>query len=159
TATVRRGPWFAWLAYSYSRSTRVDAPGEPSRRFDFDQPHHLEALASYRRGNWTFGARFRLLSGLPYTPVTGSVFDSDRDLYTPIYGPVNSARADVHHELDVRIERRYKWGPLRATQFLDIQNVYLNQTPVTYLYSYDYTQRAALTWLPIFPTLGLRIEW
>ena len=159
TATLRRGPWFAWLSYSYSHSTRVDAPGAPSRRFDFDQPHHLEALASYRRGNWTFGARFRLLSGLPYTPVTGSVFDSDRDLYTPIYGPVNSARTDAHHELDLRIERRYKWGALRATQFLDIQNVYLQQSPVIYLYSYDYSQRAALTWLPILPTIGMRIEW
>jgi hypothetical protein len=159
TATLRRGPWFAWLTYSFSRSTRVDAPGAASRLFDFDQPHHLEALASYRRGNWTFGARFRLLSGLPYTPVMSSVFDSDRNLYRPIYGAVNSERAEAHHEIDLRIERRYKWGPLRATQFLDVQNVYLNQSAVTYLYSYDYSQRVALTWLPIFPTLGIRVEW
>ncbi|MBA3451480.1 MAG: TonB-dependent receptor, partial [Deltaproteobacteria bacterium] len=38
-ATYRGGPWFGWLSYSYSRSTRIDGPGEDSRLFDFDQPH------------------------------------------------------------------------------------------------------------------------
>ncbi|HEV7556548.1 MAG TPA: TonB-dependent receptor, partial [Kofleriaceae bacterium] len=49
-ASVRRGPWFGWLAYSYSHSTRVDQPGEASRLFDYDQPHNLELLGSYRIG-------------------------------------------------------------------------------------------------------------
>lgn len=158
-ATLRRGPWFAWLAYSYAHATRIDAPGAAPRTFDFDQPHHLEALASYRVGRWTFGARFRLLSGLPYTPVMATVFDSDRNLYIPIYGPVNSARTDLHHELDLRIEHRSTWGPLKITRYLDLQNVYLNQTTVTYLYSYDYSQRMALHWLPILPIVGMRAEW
>jgi outer membrane receptor protein involved in Fe transport len=159
TATLRRGPWFAWLSYSYSHATRIDAPGDASRTFDFDQPHHLEALASYRTGGWTFGARFRLLSGLPYTPVMATLFDSDRNLYLPIYGPVNSARTELHHELDLRIERRSTWGPLQITRYLDVQNVYLNQTAVTYLYSYDYSQRMALRWLPILPIIGVRVAW
>jgi hypothetical protein len=158
-ATLRRGPWFGWLAYSYAHSTRVDAPGEPSRWFDYDQPHHLEALGSYRTGTWTFGGRFRLLSGLPYTPVVATIFDSDRNLYRPIYGPVNSARADLHHELDLRIERRSTWGPLKITRYLDVQNVYLNQSAVTYFYNYDYSQRTALRWLPILPIVGVRVEW
>jgi hypothetical protein len=158
-ATLRRGPWFAWLAYSYAHATRTDAPGMPSRRFDFDQPHHLEALASYRTGRWTFGARFRLLSGLPYTPVTAAVFDSDRNLYVPIYGPVNSARNEFHHQLDLRIEYRSTWGPLQITRYLDLQNAYLNQSTVTYLYSYDYSQRTALRWLPILPIAGVRVAW
>lgn len=158
-ATLRRGPWFAWLSYSYSHATRSDAPGMPSRRFDFDQPHHLEALASYRTGRWSFGARFRLLSGLPYTPIVATVFDSDRNLYVPIYGPINSARIDLHHQLDLRIEHRSTWGPLHITRYLDLQNAYANQTTVTYLYSYDYSQRIALRWLPILPVAGVRVAW
>jgi hypothetical protein len=158
-ATLRRGGWLGYLSYSYAHSTRVDAPGAPERWFDYDQPHHLEAIASYTAGKGTFGARFRLLSGLPYTPVAATVFDSDRNLYVPIYGAVNSARNDAHHELDLRLEHRSTWGPLHLTRYLDVQNVYMNQTTVMYLYSYDYSQRMALRWLPILPTVGLRASW
>ena len=38
-----------WLSYSYSHSTRVDHPGEPERLFTFDQPHSLNAAASWKR--------------------------------------------------------------------------------------------------------------
>ncbi len=158
-ASLRRGPWTAWLAYSYSHSTRIDAPGAPSRLFTFDQPHNLEAYASYRYGTWTFGARFRALSGLPYTPITSAIFDSDRNVYIPTYGEANSARGEFHHQLDVRIERQTLWKGIRWTRFLDVQNVYLKQSVVTYFNSYDYSQRVALRWLPIIPAVGFRAEY
>ncbi|HEU4728667.1 MAG TPA: TonB-dependent receptor, partial [Kofleriaceae bacterium] len=157
-ATLHDGPWFGWLSYAYSRSTRTDEPGGASRLFDYDQPHSLNLAASYRFGRWQLGGRFRLYSGLPQTPVLGAVFDSDANLYAPIYGAVNSERAPVHHELDVRIDRRWTWGPVKMTYFLDVQNVYLNQSAVGYLYSFDYQQRVAFRGLPILPSAGLRGE-
>ena len=42
------------------------------------------------------------------------------------------------------------------TFFIDVQNVYMNQSVVTYFYSYDFTQRTAFTSIPIIPSLGLR---
>ncbi|HEY0481017.1 MAG TPA: TonB-dependent receptor plug domain-containing protein [Kofleriaceae bacterium] len=157
-ATLHDGPWFGWLGYSYSHSTRIDAPGLPSRLFDYDQPHSLNLAVSRSFGRWSLGGRFRLYSGLPQTPVTGSVFDSDTNLYTPIYGAVNSDRAPIHHELDLRLDRQWRWGPVKMTYFLDIQNVYFNQSTLAYFYSYDYAQRAAFRALPILPTAGLRGE-
>lgn len=156
--TYRQGPWFGWLSYSYSRSTRVDRPGEKERLFTFDQPHSLNAAASWRSpsGRWQLGGRFQLYSGLPYTPVLGSVFDSDRNLYIPLYAEVNSERAPMHHQLDLRVDYSWKWGPTALTFFLDVQNVYMNQSVVTYFYSYDFTQRAEFTAIPIIPSLGLR---
>src|SRR5262249_42753407 len=65
-ATYHGGPWFAWLSYSYSHSTRVDHPGDPERLFTYDQPHSLNAAASWKRGRWQLGGRFQLYSGLPY---------------------------------------------------------------------------------------------
>ena len=44
------------------------------------------------------------------------------------------------------------WGPVKMTKFLDVQNVYLNDSVVTYFYGFDYTQRAAFRSLPIMPT-------
>jgi hypothetical protein len=156
--TLHDGPWFGWLSYAYSHSTRVDAPGADRRLFDYDQPHSLNIAASYRFGRIQIGARFRLYSGLPQTPVVGAVFDSDRNLYTPIHGAVNSERAPIHHELDLRLDRQWRWGPVKMTYFLDIQNVYLNQSTVGYFYSFDYQQRTAFRSLPILPTAGLRGE-
>ena len=155
-ATYRGGPWFGWLSYSYSHSTRVDAPGAPERLFDYDQPHSLNAAVSWRRGRWQLGGRFQLYSGLPYTSPQGAVFDSDRNIYVPVYGQVNTSRAPMHHQLDIRVDYSWKWGPTEMTAFLDVQNVYMNESVAAYFYSYDYTQRDAFKSLPIIPSLGLR---
>jgi hypothetical protein len=154
--TYRGGPWFTWLSYSYSRSTRVDHPGEKRRLFTFDQPHSLNAAASWRHKRWQLGGRFQLYSGLPYTPAIGSILDSDRNFYIPLYGEANSERAPMHHQLDLRVDYSWKWGPTALTFFVDVQNVYMNQSVVTYFYGYDFTQRTAFTALPIIPSLGLR---
>jgi outer membrane receptor protein involved in Fe transport len=155
-ATYRTGPWFGWLSYSYSHSTRVDHPGDPERLFSYDQPHSLNAALSWKRGRWQLGGRFQLYSGLPYTPVKGSVYDSDRNLYIPIYDEVNSARAPIHHQLDLRIDYGWHAGPVQMTVFLDVQNVYMNESVVTYFYGYDYSQSAAFKSLPIIPSIGVR---
>ncbi|MDX2093344.1 MAG: TonB-dependent receptor [Kofleriaceae bacterium] len=155
-ATYRGGPWFAWLSYAYSRSTRVDRPGEQERLFSYDQPHSLNAALSWKRGRWQLGGRFQLYSGLPYTPALGSIFDSDRNVYMPVYADTNSARAQMHHQLDLRVDYSWKFGPVALTAFLDVQNVYLNESVVTYFPDFDFTHRGAFTTLPLIPSFGLR---
>ncbi len=154
--TYRGGPWFGWLSYSYSHSTRVDHPGDAERLFTYDQPHSLNAALSWKRGRWQLGGRFQLYSGLPYTPVKGSVFDSDRNLYIPVYDAPNSARAPLHHQLDLRLDYSWHLGAAQMTYFIDVQNVYLNDSVVTYFYGYDYSQQTAFKSLPIIPSIGLR---
>jgi hypothetical protein len=148
--------WFGWLGYSYSHSTRVDRPGGPDRLFDYDQPHSLNAAASWKGKHWQLGARFSLYSGLPYTPVIGAEFDSDRNLHIPIPGEVNAERAPLHHQLDLRVDYAWKWGPVAMVAYLDVQNVYVNRSIVRYFYSYDYSQRTAFEALPLIPSIGLR---
>jgi outer membrane receptor protein involved in Fe transport len=158
-AFYKAGPWFGWATYSYSHSTRVDVPGAESRLFDYDVPHAFNAAASYAWKHWQIGGRFRLQSGLPATPVDGAIFDSDANLYYPHFGAVNSVRAPMHHQLDLRIDRSYVLWGMRMTQFLDVQNVYMNESAVGYIYGFDYTQRAAFHQLPVVPTVGLRGEF
>lgn len=158
-ATYERGKWFGWLAYSYSRSTRVDEPGGECRLFDYDQPHDLDVAGSYRSGKWMLSARWRLVSGMPQTPVRAAFYDSDADHYFPVYGEVNSERAPLHHQLDLRIDKSWRWGPVKMTKFFDVQNAYLNDTVVGYYYNFDYSQRGAFRMLPIIPTAGLRGEY
>jgi hypothetical protein len=158
-AIMRRGPWFGFLSYTYSHSTRRDSPHSSERLFDYDQPHNLNVALSWTHGKWTFGGRFELYSGLPTTPVQLAVFDSDRNSYTPIFGDVNSERAPIHHQLDLRMDRRYKLGPVNMSYFLDVQNVYVNQSTIAYFYNFDYTTRASFKALPIIPSAGLRGTW
>jgi len=132
-------------------------PSGPSRLFDYDQPHNLNLAASWKRGHWQVGGRFQLYSGLPYTPVVGAEFDSDRNLHVPIPGAANSERAPLHHQLDVRVDYTWKWGSTVLLAFLDIQNVYLDRSVVTYFYSYDYSQKSAFESLPLLPAGGLRV--
>jgi outer membrane receptor protein involved in Fe transport len=155
-ATYRQDPWFVWVSASLSHSTRIDYPGAMERLFDYDQPVSVNAAASWKHGSWQLGARFQLYSGLPTTPVMGSVFDSDTNLYDPIFGRVNSERAPLHHQVDLRVDRSWQWGSVLMTAFLDVQNVYLNQSVAGYAYSYDYSQRIEFKSLPIIPSIGLR---
>ena len=155
-ATYRGGPWFAWVSASLSHSVRQDTPTAMERLFEYDQPVSVNAALSWRHGHWQIGGRFQLYSGLPYTPVIGSIYDSDSNFYDPLFGKMYSERAPMHHELDVRIDRFFKLGPAQMNWFLDVQNVYMNQSTVGYFYSYDYMQRSAFKSLPIIPSAGLR---
>lgn len=157
-AILRRGNFNGFVSYSLSRSTRVDQPGARSRLFDYDQPHDLNVSGSWKVGRWLLGARFRYSSGQPYTPVLGSVYESDADRYVPIFDEVNSGRVSSTHQADVRVERSWRIGRVLLSAFLDVQNVYMSQATVGYGYSFDYSERFAFESIPILPSLGLRGE-
>jgi TonB family protein len=149
-----------FVAYTFQRSLRTDRPGEGERRFDFDQPHILTVLGTWVwNPRWTFGARFRLVSGNPDTPVTGSVYDAAADVYVPLYGPTNSTRLGAFHALDLRADRTWTFDRWKLSAYLDVQNVYNRGNPEGWQYRYDYRERTPLTGLPILPILGLKGEW
>ncbi len=154
--TLRQGPWFVWLTTTLSHSTIVDGPGSVERLFQYDQPINMNAAVSWKKGKWQLGGRFELYSGLPETPVVGAVFNSDANLYIPIFGKVYSDRAPIHHQLDLRIDRSWHSGPVLMTFFIDVQNVYLDQSITNTSYSYDYSQPINFKSLPIIPSIGLR---
>ncbi len=152
--------FFGWVAYTYQRAFRTDHPGQAERRFDYDQPHLLTVL-----GTWTFdpryslGARFRLVSGNPTTPVTGSVLDAATGTSVPVYGATNTARLPAFAQLDVRLDRTWTYRTWKLGLYLDVQNVTNRGNVEGYRYSYDYAQRTPATGLPILPILGVQGEW
>ncbi|HEY3493581.1 MAG TPA: TonB-dependent receptor plug domain-containing protein [Polyangiaceae bacterium] len=149
---------FAFVAYTLSRSERSDHGG-PYRLFDHDQTHILSLVGSRKLGRgWELGTRFRLVSGEPTTPVTGSVFDTRSGVYLPLYGAVNGVRDPLFHQLDVRIEKAWKFGAFTLAPYLDIQNVYNAKNPEGRAYNYDYTAREDVSGLSFFPNLGVRGE-
>ncbi|MDF1565772.1 MAG: TonB-dependent receptor [Deltaproteobacteria bacterium] len=160
-ARARLGDRFVgWLAYTYQRSLRTDRPGAAERRFDFDQPHILTAVASWELPHgFTVGARFRLVSGNPTTPVVSSIFDAAAGVYVPVYGDVNSERLPAFHQLDLRVDRTWVFPRWKFSAYLDVQNAYAHGNVEGTRYSYDYAQSEALTGLPILPVFGVKGEW
>ena len=137
-----------------------DAPGKEPRLADFDQTHILTVLGSYRLGRgWELGARFRLVTGNPDTPIVGSLYNANAGVYTPIFGKYNSERMGTFHQLDVRVDKRWTFDGWRLSTYLDIQNVYYAKNPEGYQYNYNYTQKSTINGLPIIPSLGVRGEF
>jgi hypothetical protein len=157
---VAIGDSFAgWLAYSFQRSLRTDPP-DVQRPYDFDQPNNLTVLGTYQLGRgWSAGARFRLVSGNPSTPVIGSVFDSATGVFVPEYGETNSDRLATFWAIDLRIDKVWTFKDWTLTLYLDTQNVTNQKNQEGWTYNYDYTERTATTGLPILPILGLKGEW
>ena len=152
--------FFGWIAYTLMKSKRIDHPGWDERPFDYDQTHILTVVASVVLGRgWEAGVRFRLVTGNPNTPVVGTVYDSDSDIYWPMYGETNSTRLPMFHQLDVRVDKNWQFKHVKFGVYIDVQNVYNQKNVEGYAYSYDYSEKVYFHGLPILPSLGLKIEY
>ena len=149
-----------WIAYTYQRSFRTDRPGEEERLFDLDQPHNLTVLGVYRfNNNWSFSARYRLISGTTYTPVVDTEYDSVTGEFFPLYGENNANRLDAFQQLDVRLDKTWIYDTWTLNLYLDIQNVTNYGNAEAKKYNYDFTQSDNITGLPILPLLGVKGSW
>jgi hypothetical protein len=155
-AGVLRGPWLAMMTATLARSRRFDFERAAEHPAPYEQPFKLELLGVWRRAHWTLAARLQLASGLPYTPYTDSIYDSDRDTWVPLYAEPLSARTPFHHQLDVRVDYHFHAGRFAFAAFLDLHNAYDNRDAIAYRFSYDYRERTAISALPVFPFAGLR---
>ncbi|HYS10142.1 MAG TPA: TonB-dependent receptor [Myxococcales bacterium] len=152
--------FFGWIAYTLSRSDRFDRPGQPQRLFDFDQTHNLTIIASYKLGRgWQIGGRLRIISGNPDTPVLGARYLANFDAYLPIYGPTNSLRVPIFHQLDVRVDKVWTYDSWMLDVYLDVLNLYNHRSIEGSAYSYDFSQHAYFEGLPVVPTLGLKASF
>ncbi len=159
SARYRTSRTFAYLAYTLSRSERQDRT-DAWRLFEYDQTHILALVASHSLGRgWEVGARLRLVSGNPYTPVTGAVYDAGVGGYVPYYARQLSERNPVFHQLDLRGEKEWTFERLKLAVYLDVMNAYNAQNEEGYEYSFDFLEReSSTTGLPIIPNLGVRGE-
>jgi TonB family protein len=152
--------FFGWVSYTLMRSERKDCATCAWRLFDFDQTHVLViALHAYLPRGFEVGARFRYVSGFPYTPNYGGWYDADTDVYSPAQGRVNTARLGAFHQLDLRIDKTFLFKRWLLKLYLDIQNVYDHQSPELNQSSFDYTRNQPVTGLPIIPSFGIRSEF
>jgi TonB family protein len=173
-AMIRHNPvgdFFGWISYTLSKAERAAVPLQsrggtiPSdadewRPFEYDQTHILVALAGYELP-WDagFSARFRYVTGNPYTPYDGATYDVDQDLYYPYQsGEPLSDRLAPFMALDLRADKRYTFKHWWLETYIDLLNVVRGENPEGLQYNYDYTEEAYVRGLPFLPSFGLRAE-
>jgi outer membrane cobalamin receptor len=157
-AKYQRGPWNGQVVYTYLNSKR-SIPGQGEYPAEFDQTHNLNLILARQYERWNFSGRFRVVSGAPYTPVSGASYDADNDVYIPIRGSLYARRFPTFHQLDLRAERKTIYDQWILSWYVDVQNVMNTPNASAVEYSYDYRQKKNRRGLPILPTFGVRGEF
>ncbi len=151
--------WQGWIAYTFSRSTRGDS-GMSETISQYDQTHLLTAVAERELGrNWKISTRVRYATGNPFTPIVGASYDVNNDVYVPVRGDIYSERMGAFFQADVRFDKKWVYDRWIVTGYLDIENVTNQQNPEAIRYSYNYQRSEKVTGLPIYPTLGVKMEF
>jgi hypothetical protein len=100
------------------------------------------------------------VSGNPYTPVEGAVYDADTGRYQCIPGPARlSARLPGFFQADARLDKRFVFEDWMMSVYLDVSNVTNRENAEFRFSSYDCRSSVPVPSVPIFPALGLRAEW
>ncbi|WP_434428311.1 hypothetical protein [Nannocystis pusilla] len=128
---------------------------------DFDQRHNLVAVLGVKLPRrWQIAGRFRLVTGLPFTPVVGGLKgDGPFSGTYPIYGAYNSARMPVFHQLDIRVDKTWIRSRTIVSAYLDVQNIYNRQNAEGLWYLTDYSGTQTVVGVPILPVFGVRVEY
>ena len=129
---LRKG-FFGIFAYTFARSEFLDKNRE-YRSSSWDYKHFLNLTAGKKfRGNWEFGAKFRLSGGTPFTPydletsAVKAVWDVEGTGLLD-YDRLNADRTNMVHQLDIRVDKRFFFDGWSLNFYVDLQNVYNSRT-------------------------------
>ena len=84
------------------------------------------------------------------------MYNSDVDAYDPILGVTNSTRLPDFQQLDLRVDRTWRYDTWTLEGYFEVQNVTNTQNVEGYQYDFDFANKRPVTSLPIIPSLGLR---
>lgn len=132
----------AWISYSYTDSKRRQYEAAEQTSANYDITHSITAVGSYNiSDNLTAGMTYRVSTGKPFTPVTGSVFDSTQNVYMPFYGLKNSGRFPTYQRMDVNVQLIFSLFGRFAIAVMAFNNVLNQKNLYDYTYNFDYSKK------------------
>jgi len=131
-----------WISYAYCDSKRKQYEAVTLAPANFDITHNLSVVGSYNLTDQiVFGAIYKVSTGKPFTPVTGSTFDSSQNVYEPIYAEVNSGRFPTYSRIDMNAQYIFSLFGKFAVAVLAFNNVLNQDNLYDYTYNFDYSKR------------------
>ncbi len=101
-----------------------------------------------------FSVRFSYRGGRPYTAF---FYDTSYNRWSYRQDALNTAQMDPYHRLDLRWERRYSYGLVKAIFYFEVQNLYNRKNIWMYFYDDKKDKPAIVYQLPVFPSGGFII--
>lgn len=171
-----RGRFYALAGYGISKTVYTSAQdhfniwfGEPIQEFNppHDRRHQVNLLFSVELGGFTFGSRWQLGTGLPFTRPLG--FDdlldfrqrlpdvtSDRGIRRVILDKPYQGRMPVVHRLDVSVERSIRIT--NSGTALNLQVGAINSYDQTNIFYYDVFTHRRIDQLPFLPYVTIELD-
>lgn len=153
-----RERFFLWGWVALSQARLEDATGE-RRPADGDQLVSGGVVASLDVGGFNLGARWRYASGLPYTPVSSSIYDAGRDTWLPIPDDDNSARLPAYTKLDLRVAHEWALRGWSLQLALEVWIVPPSSAQLYPTWSYDWREQGWVVGPSVLPLLSGRARF
>ncbi len=156
--TVRyriREVFFAWAYVTVGRAWLWDEVGRvPSPS---DQPASGGLVVSWNvLPPLQLALRYRAASGLPYTPLSGSVYDAGGDAWLPQAGRPFSARLPFYQKIDLRIAYTATFRRWTLQAALDVWIVPGRARTLYPTWRYDFGEEGLVLGPTVLPLIGLR---
>jgi vitamin B12 transporter len=132
-----------WISYGFVNTKRLWMDFDKYTSSNYDVTHNLTLVAKYNLSeNWQVGLTAKFATGRPYTPVVSALFNSQKNIYEPVYAGTNSDRFPNYKRVDLRLTyfgQLFSQLPfvayMEGLNILDFTNIF------GYSYSPDYSSR------------------
>ena len=152
-----RDTFFFWAFVTVSESTLLD--GAIQRPSASDQRVAAGLVGSSELGPWTLGLRYKVASGLPFTPIDDAIYDASGDRWLPQVGSPNGDRLPTYHKLDVRVARRWMFRGWALDASAELWYVPPAANQLYPIWNYNYAEQAWVVGPGLLPLAGLRVTW
>ncbi len=133
----------------------------------WDSRHLLTFTGGYRLGErWEFSLRSRLIGRTPFAPIDEQRSIESYPAFAFQYDRLGSERLGFFNTTDIRIDRKWNFSSFSLDVYLEIQNVFAQNTPSepSYLLEQDngestLTRVDQLSESSILPTIGIILDF
>jgi hypothetical protein len=144
---------WGWLGVAQSRIEEASGHTVPS---DGDQRVSSGLVVSWKTEPWVFGFRISHGTGLPYTPIAGSVYDAGRDSWIPVAGQEHDARFPAYTKVDVRASHTWEFNRWSLTGSGEVWFVPPKSTALYPVWNYDWSEENFVRGPMLLPLMGMR---
>ena len=134
------------VSYSYVSSRRTDPDAAVVTRAPFDVTHTATVVAERSLlGGLRAALAYRYATGRPFTPVTGSTYNAEQQVYVPQYGAPMSERLPAFRRLDFSTSYYRQVTPgMQTVVFVSLMNMLDRTNAQQYTYNADYSRRSVV---------------
>lgn len=131
-----------WVSYAFTDSKRKQYDAVSLVPANFDITHNMSIVGSYNATDeLVLGLAYKVSTGKPYTPVTGSEFDAVQNAYRPLYASKNSGRFPTYMTLDMNAQYIFSLFGRFAVGVVAVNNIFNRKNLYGYTYNFDYSER------------------